>query len=45
MEAYFDLGERTLVFYVLHGRGKHRGVEVAMPVALAVVWRDASSST
>lgn len=33
-EAYFDLGERTLVFYVLHGRGKHSGVEVAMPVAL-----------
>jgi hypothetical protein len=33
LEAYFDLGERTLAFYVLHGRGKHSGVDVAMPVA------------
>jgi ketosteroid isomerase-like protein len=42
LEAYFDLGERTLAFYVLHGRGKHSGVEVAMPVALAARWRDGS---
>jgi hypothetical protein len=34
LEAYFDLGERTLAFYVLHARGKHSKVEVAMPVAL-----------
>jgi ketosteroid isomerase-like protein len=39
-EAYFDFGERTLVFYVLHGRGKHSGVEVDMPVALVARWRD-----
>jgi ketosteroid isomerase-like protein len=40
LEASFDFGERTLVFYVLHGRGKHSGVEVAMPVALVARWRD-----
>jgi ketosteroid isomerase-like protein len=40
LEAYFDLGEWTLVFYVLHGRGKHSGVEVAMPVALVARWRE-----
>jgi ketosteroid isomerase-like protein len=39
LEAYFDAGERTLVFYVLHGRGKHSGVEVAMPVAILARWR------
>jgi hypothetical protein len=33
-EAYFDLGERTLAFYVLHGRGRHSGAEVAMPYRL-----------
>src|SRR5947209_5681779 len=38
-EAYFDLGERTLIFYVLRGRGKHSGVEVAMPVATVFRWR------
>ena len=42
LEAYFDLGERTLAFYVLHGSGKHSGVEVAMPVAVAARWRDGS---
>ena len=40
LEAFFDLGERTLLFYVLHGRGKHSGVEVAMPVALVARLRD-----
>ncbi|MDQ6811208.1 MAG: nuclear transport factor 2 family protein [Actinomycetota bacterium] len=39
-EAYFDLRERTLIFYALHGRGKHSGVEVAMPVATVFRWRD-----
>jgi ketosteroid isomerase-like protein len=39
-EAYFHLRERTLIFYVLHGRGKHSGVEVAMPVATVFRWRD-----
>ena len=37
--SYVDLGERTLVFYVLHGRGKHSGVEVTMPVATVFRWR------
>jgi ketosteroid isomerase-like protein len=39
-EAYFDLGEQTLVFYSVHGRGRHSGAEVAMPVALVTRWRD-----
>ena len=38
-EAYFDLGERTLMFYVLHTRGEHSGLEVAMETALVVTWR------
>jgi hypothetical protein len=29
-EAYFDLGQQTLLFYVLHGRGRKSGAEVAM---------------
>ena len=37
---YFDLGERTLVFYVLHGRGRQSGAEVTMPLAQVVRWRD-----
>jgi hypothetical protein len=39
-EAYFDLGEETLVFYVLRGRGRQSGVDVAMPFAQACRWRD-----
>jgi hypothetical protein len=39
-EMYFDLGEHTLMFYVLRGRGKQSEAEVAMPAALAVRWRD-----
>jgi ketosteroid isomerase-like protein len=39
-EAFFDLGERTLVFYGLHGRGRQSGAEVAMPVALVAKWHD-----
>jgi ketosteroid isomerase-like protein len=39
-EAYFDLGEYTLVFHVLHGRGRHSGVKVNMPVAHVFRWRD-----
>jgi hypothetical protein len=35
-----DLGERTLAFYVIHGRGRHSGAEVAMPVAQVARWRD-----
>jgi ketosteroid isomerase-like protein len=39
-EVYFDLGEQTLVFYVLRGRGKHSGAEVAMEVAAVATWRE-----
>ena len=39
-EAYFDVGEQTLVFVVLQGRGRHSGAEVAMPVALVAKWRE-----
>jgi ketosteroid isomerase-like protein len=38
-EAYFDLGESTLFFYVLHGRGRGSGAEVAMPSALVARYR------
>jgi hypothetical protein len=36
----FDLGETTVVFYLAHARGRHRGAEVAMPAAVVVRWRD-----
>jgi ketosteroid isomerase-like protein len=39
-EAFFDLGEHTLAFNVLHGRGRHSGAEAVMPYAQAVRWRD-----
>jgi ketosteroid isomerase-like protein len=39
-EAYFDLGEQTLLFYVLHGRGRQSGAEVAIPGAQLCRWRD-----
>ena len=39
-EAYFDLGEQTMAFYVLHGRGRRSGVDVAMPLALVARWRE-----
>jgi ketosteroid isomerase-like protein len=39
-EAYFDLGEHTLAFGMLHGRGRHSGVEATMPVASVARWRD-----
>lgn len=39
-EAYFDLGEHTLLFLLFHGRGLHSGAEVAMPVALIARWRE-----
>jgi hypothetical protein len=39
-EAYFDLGEHTLAFDVLHGRGRHSGVEVELPGAAVTRWRD-----
>jgi ketosteroid isomerase-like protein len=40
VERYFDLGERVLAFYVLHGSGRHSGVAVAMPNAVVARWRD-----
>jgi ketosteroid isomerase-like protein len=39
-EAYFDLGEQTLLFYVVRGRGRHSGAEVAVPGAQVCRWRD-----
>ena len=39
-EAYFDLGDHTLVFDVAHGRGKQSGAEVAMPSSIVARWRD-----
>jgi hypothetical protein len=39
-EAYFDLGEQTLVFYVLHARGGLSGAEVATPSAHVVRLRN-----
>jgi SnoaL-like protein len=39
-EAFFDLGEHTLGFQVLHGRGRQSGVDVAMPNAHVTRWRD-----
>jgi hypothetical protein len=39
-EAYFDLGERTLAFYLLRGRGRQSGAAVAMQGAVVVTWRE-----
>src|ERR1700680_2886642 len=39
-EALFDLGEHTLALSVMHGRGQHSGVQVAMPLASVLRWRD-----
>lgn len=37
IEAIFDLGEDTLlVYYLLHGRGRQSGAEVALPAAAVV---------
>jgi ketosteroid isomerase-like protein len=38
--SYFDLGEQTLAFQTLRGRGRHSGVEVKMPIAAVYRWRD-----
>jgi ketosteroid isomerase-like protein len=32
-EAFFDLGEHTLTFTVLHARGKQSGADVVLPIA------------
>jgi hypothetical protein len=39
-EAYFDLGEHTLTFHMLRGRGRHSDAEVAMPGAGVLRWRE-----
>jgi SnoaL-like protein len=39
-EAYFDLGEQTLAFFVIHGRGRHSGAEVAIQGATVMRWRE-----
>ena len=38
-ETYFDLGEHTLAFDVLHGRGRQSGAQVALPGAAVTRWR------
>jgi ketosteroid isomerase-like protein len=38
--AYFDLGERTAAFNLLHARGRQSGAEVTMHSASVVQWRD-----
>jgi ketosteroid isomerase-like protein len=37
-EAYFDLGDQTLLFYVLRGRGRHSGAQVAIQGAQVCRW-------
>ena len=39
-EAYFDLGEHTLLFIVVRGHGRHSGLEVVMASAHLARWRD-----
>jgi ketosteroid isomerase-like protein len=39
-EAYFDLGDQTLAFWMLHGQGRQSGAEVAMPSAVVARSRD-----
>jgi ketosteroid isomerase-like protein len=39
-EAYFDLGDRVVSSYVVHGRRPSTGVEVELPSALVAGFRD-----
>jgi ketosteroid isomerase-like protein len=39
-EAFFDLGECTVSFHVLHGRGRQSGADVETPAAHVCRWRD-----
>ena len=39
-EAFYDLGEQTLVFSTLHARGRQSGAEVTMFNAVVARWRD-----
>ena len=38
-EAFFDLGEHTVTFHVLHGRGLQSGADVETPAAHVCRWR------
>ena len=38
-EAYFNVGEHTLAYIVLHGRGRQSGAEVVMPYAQVARWQ------
>jgi len=39
-EAFFDLGEHTATFHVLHGQGLQSGAAVQTPAAHVCRWRD-----
>ena len=39
-EAYFALGERTIGFHILRGRGRQSGVEVTGPYAHVFTWHE-----
>jgi ketosteroid isomerase-like protein len=39
-DAYVDLGEQTLIFFVMRARGQASGAEVANPNATLLRWRD-----
>jgi hypothetical protein len=37
-EAYFDLGEHTVTFHLLHGRGRHSGADITERFAHVHRW-------
>jgi hypothetical protein len=37
-EAYFNVGEHTLAYIVLHGRGRQSGAEAVMPYTQVARW-------
>jgi ketosteroid isomerase-like protein len=39
-QAYFDLGNRTLAYFVMRARGRQSGAELTMPLFQAATWRD-----
>jgi ketosteroid isomerase-like protein len=39
-EAFFDLGEQTLLCYLLRARGRYSGAGVAKPLVQVCRWRD-----
>ena len=39
-EAYFDLGDDTLLFLTVRGRGRQSGLDVVMASAHVARWRD-----